>query len=144
MPAFAYPARFAADEDGRILVTFRDFPHGATDGADRAKAMDEAVDFLESVLAHYVHDGKDIPTPSVPRRNEVQVSPSAVTAAQVALYSAMRHEKVTPKELAKRLRLPVADVRRLTDLANYPPLETIERALAALGHRLTVGLDAAE
>ena len=144
MLAFAYPARFAPDEDGRILVTFRDFPHGATDGADRAAAMDEAVDFLESILAHYVHYEKDIPAPSSPRRNEVQVSPSAVTAAQVALYSAMRQEKVAPRDLAKRLRVPVAEVRSLIDLANYPPLEAIERALAALGHRLTVALDAAE
>jgi len=144
MHAFAYPARFSADADGRILVTFRDFPHGATDGADRAEAMAEAIDFLESVLADYVHYGQDIPKPSVPRRSEVQVSPSAVTAAQVALYTAMRHEKVSSKELAKRLRLPLADVRRLTDLANHPPLGKIERALAALGHRLTVALDAAE
>src|SRR5437762_3295210 len=72
------------------------------------------------------------------------VRPSAVTAAQVALYTAMRREKVSPKDLAKRLRVPIAEVRRLTDLANYPPLEAIERALAVLGHRLTVALDAAE
>ena len=144
MHAIAYPARFAPDEDGRILVTFRDFPRGATDGADRAEAMDEAVDLLESMLAHYVHDGKDIPMPSAPRHNDIKISPSAVTAAQVALYTAMRQEKVTARELAKRLRVPVAEVRRLTDLAKYPPLEAIERALAALGHRLTVALEAAE
>jgi antitoxin HicB len=144
MHAFAYPARFAAGDDGRILVTFRDFPRGAADGATRAEAMDEAVDFLESVLADYVHHGKEIPSPSSVRRSETPVSPSAVTAAQVALYTTMRREKVTTKELAKRLRIPVADVRRLTDLAEYPPLERIERALAALGHRLTVALDAAE
>jgi len=144
MHAFAYPARFSSDPDGRVLVTFRDFPLGATDGANRAEAMDEAVDFLESVLALYVDEGKDIPTPSVARRNEILIGPSAVSAAQLALYTAMRREKIAPRELAKRLRLPVADIRRLTDLTNYPPLRAIERALAALGHRLTVGLDAAE
>jgi antitoxin HicB len=144
MHAVAYPARFAPDEDGRILVTFRDFPDGATDGADRKEAMGEAIDYLESVLALYVDEGKAIPEPSTPRRNEIQISPSAVTAAQIALYSAMRRENVTPGALAKRLRVPVAEVRRLIDLANYPPLEAIERALAVLGHRLTVALDAAE
>jgi antitoxin HicB len=96
------------------------------------------------VLALYVDEGKAIPEPSTPRRNEIQISPSAVTAAQIALYSAMRRENVTPGALAKRLRVPVAEVRRLIDLANYPPLEAIERALAVLGHRLTVALDAAE
>lgn len=144
MKLFAYPARLKSDEDDRILATFRDFPFAATDGANRAEAMIEAVDLLESVLAHFVHYGEDVPLPSAPRRNEVLVSPSVVTAAQVALYMAMRQEKISPGTLAKRIGLPVAEVRRLTDLANYPPLETIERALGALGHRLTVALDAAE
>jgi antitoxin HicB len=137
MHAFAYPARFATD-DGRI---FRTVP---STGASRAEAMDEAVDFIESMLADCVHHGRDVPVPSSARRGEVPVSPSAVTAAQVALYTTMRREKVTPKELAERLRIPLADVRRLTDLAEYPPLELIERALASLGHRLTIALDAAE
>jgi antitoxin HicB len=141
--AFAYPARFKLAEEGRYLVTFRDFP-GATDGADFSEAMTEAIDFLESTLGHLVHYEMDIPSPSPARRNEILVSPSAVTAAQVALYSTMRAEKVSAKDLAKRLKLPVADVLRLIDLANYPPVEKIERALAALGHRLTVALEAAE
>ena len=141
--AFAYPARFKLAEEGRYLVTFRDFP-GATDGADFSEAMTEPIDFLESALGHLVHYEMDIPSPSPVRRNEILVSPSAVTAAQVALYSTMRAEKVSAKDLAKRLKLPVADVLRLIDLASYPPVEKIERALAALGHRLTVALEAAE
>jgi antitoxin HicB len=141
--AFAYPARFKPDEDGHYLVTFRDF-RGATDGADFSAAMTEAIDFLESALGHLVHYGMDIPSPSPARRSEILVSPSAVTAAQVALYSTMRAEKISAKDLAKRLKVPVADVLRLVDLANYPPVEKIERALAALGHRLTVALEAAE
>jgi antitoxin HicB len=106
--------------------------------------MIQATDLLESLLAHHVHDGSDLPLPSKPRRNEVLISPSAVTSAQVALYTAMRHESASHKELAKRLRLPISEIRALTDLSNYPPLEKIERALAALGHRLTVALEAAE
>jgi antitoxin HicB len=144
MLAFAYPARFVRDQDGRILVTFRDFPVGATDGADNAEAMIEAADFLESVLADCVHDNRDVPPPSSLRRGEILVTPSAVTAAQLALYTTMRHQKVSSRDLAKRLALPLAEVRGLTNLANYPPLQTIERALAALGHRLTIALDAAE
>lgn len=143
LQAFAYPARFKRAEDSRFLVTFRDFP-GATDGDSFSDAMTEAIDFLESALAHLVHYGMDVPSPSSARRNEILVSPSVVTAAQVALYSTMRLEQVSAKDLAKRLKLPIADVLRLIDLANYPPVERIERALAALGHRLTVALDAAE
>lgn len=144
MQAFEYPAHFEKDEDGRVLVTFRDFSCGATDGADRAEATAEAIDFLESALAHIVHQGKDLPLPSPPQTGEVLIGPSAVTAAQVALYEAMRSGNVSPDDLAQRLTIPVSEIHGLTDLSNYPPLEKIERALAVLGHRLTVALEAAE
>jgi antitoxin HicB len=131
-------------ETGGYVATFPDLPFGATEGQTVAETLREAADCLETILAVLVEEERDIPGSSKTRAGEYLVSPSAVTAAQVALYTAMRHERVTHRELAKRLRLPVAEVRRLTNLAKYPPLETIERALGALGHRLTVALDAAE
>ena len=144
MSSIAFRCRLQPDESGGYVATFPDLPFGVTQGETVAEALDEAADCLETILAVLVDEGRDIPEPTKIKRGEYLVSPSAVTAAQVALYSAMRREKVSHKELARRLRLPVAEVRRLTDLANYPPLEMIERALAALGHRLTVALDAAE
>jgi antitoxin HicB len=144
MPLIAYRCRLEPDEDGGFVVTFPDLRFGVTEGDTVNEALAEAADLLESVLAVLVDEEGDIPEPTKVEPGEYLVSPSATTAAQVALYTAMRREKVSPAELAKRLALPVREVRRLTDLANYPPLETIERALAALGHRLTVALDAAE
>lgn len=144
MSSIAFRCRLQPDEAGGYVATFPDLPFGVTQGETVAEALDAAADCLETILAVLVDEGRGIPEPTKIRRGEYLVSPSAVTAAQVALYSAMRREQVTPKELAKRLRIPVADVRRMIDLANYPPLETIERALATLGHRLTVALDAAE
>lgn len=144
MSSIAFRCRLEPDEESGYVATFPDLPFGATQGETVEEALKEAADCLETILAVLVAEDREIPQPSKIKRGEYLVSPSAVTAAQVALYSAMRREKVSRKELARRLRVPVADVRRLTDLANYPPLETIERALAALGHRLTVALDAAE
>ena len=144
MSSIAYRCRLEPDDDGGYVVTFPDFRFGVTQGETVSEALTEAADLLESILATLVDENRDIPEPSKVKRGEYLVSPSAVTAAQVALYTAMQREKVPPKELAKRLGVPVADVRRLIDLSTYPPLETIERALAALGHRLTVALDAAE
>jgi antitoxin HicB len=143
MQYFAYPARFTTDEDGRVLVTFRDFA-GATDGADRTEAMAEAVDFLESALAQAVNRGEAIPRASASEEDEILVSPSAVTAAQIALYTAMRQELVSNERLAELLHISINDVNRLLDLSAFPPLEIIERALAVLGHRITVSVDAAE
>ena len=144
MSSIAFRCRLEPDEDGGFVATFPDLPFGVTQGETIAEALSEAADCLETILAVLVDEGREIPQPTKLKRGEYLVSPSAVTAAQVALYTAMRQEKVTAKDLAKRLRVPVAEVRKLTDLANYPPLQAIERALAALGHRLTVTLDAAE
>lgn len=144
MSWIAFRCRLDRDEDGVYVATFPDLPFGATDGATVDEALKEAADCLETILAVLVEEEREIPHQAKLKRGEYLVSPSAVTAAQVALYSAMRQEHVTPSDLAKRLHVPVAEVRSLIDLANYPPLETIERALAALGHRLTVALDAAE
>jgi antitoxin HicB len=144
MSAIAFRCRLEPDEDGGYVVTFPDLPFGVTQGDTVSEALTEAADCLETILATLVEMGRDIPAPSEIEAGEYLVSPSAVTGTQVALYTAMRHEGVSEEELAKRLRLPISEIRALTDLSNYPPLEKIERALAALGHRLTVALEAAE
>lgn len=144
MPIIAFRCCFEPDQDGGFVVTFPDLPFGATQGDTIAEALVEAADCLETILAVLVEEGRDVPIPSAVEPGEHLVSPSAVTAAQVALYTAMRQQGVAADELASRLGTTADAVRRLVDLSTYPPLEAIERALAVLGHRLTVALDAAE
>ncbi len=144
MSSIAFRCRLEPDQDGGYVVTFPDLPFGVTQGDTVSEALAEAADCLETILATVVEMERDIPEPSKLGAGEHLVSPSAVTAAQVALYTVMRREKVSHEDLAKRLGRPVAEVRRLTDLSTSPPLDEIERALAALGHRLTVALEAAE
>jgi antitoxin HicB len=144
MSAIAFRCRLEPEEDGGFTVTFPDLPFGATQGATESEALAEAADCLETILAVLVDEGRDIPEPWKPAPGEHLVSPSAVTAAQVALYKTMRRQGVSADELARRLGMNASEIRNLTDLSSYPALETIERALAVLGHRLTVALDAAE
>lgn len=143
MSTIAFRCRLEPD-DGGYVVTFPDLPFGATEGETEAGALEAASDCLETILAVLVEEGKDIPKPSPLQPGERWVSPTAVTAAQVALYTAMRQEHLSVEMLASRLGLEPVDVKRLIDLSRYPPVEAIERALAVMGHRLTVALDAAE
>jgi antitoxin HicB len=144
MSSITYRCHLEPDEGGGYVVTFPDLPFGVTQGDTVEEALAEAADCLETILASLVEDGHDIPGPSKLEAGDRLISPRAVTAAQVALYTAMRSGNVAPDALAERLGLPAAEMRRLLDLSTSPQLETIERALAALGHRLTVVLDAAE
>ncbi len=65
MPAtYTYPAEIERDEDGRYLVTFPDFGWGATDGATREEALEEAKDLLRELIATTIREGGVPPEPS--------------------------------------------------------------------------------
>ena len=49
---------------GRFVVTFPDFGWGATDGAAREEALDEAKDLLRKLIATTIREGQALPEPS--------------------------------------------------------------------------------
>ena len=61
-----------------------------------------------------------------------------LVAAKLALYEAMRAERISRSELARRLGLQENAVRRLLDLDHRSHIDQVDRALAALGRRLEV------
>ena len=133
-----YPVTLEKDSDGSILVSFPDVPEAHTFGADADEAMLRAVDALETALAAYVEDGKDLPAPSRPRRGQHTVHPTALVALKLGIFQAMRDEGVRKAELARRLGWHLPQVDRLLDLDHASRLDQIEAAIAALGRRLDV------
>ena len=111
-----YPAKFEADEDGRILVTFRDLPEAATDGADVHEARGEAADLLDSALMFRMKYREGIPAPSKARKGEKLVAPDTAVALKVSLYIAMRESGMTTAELSRRLGVDYREA-----LENQPP-----------------------
>ena len=103
MSAFTYPARFAPGNDGRVLVEFVDLPRVATDGKNDHEAMEEAVDALGSDLSIRLSRREEIPVPSAAKRGERVVSVPLWLAPKLALYLAMRDQRITNSELARRL-----------------------------------------
>ena len=74
---YHYPATIEQDEDGRYVITFPDFGWGATDGATREEALDEAKDLLRELIATTIHEGKALPYPSRARPWQPLVIPVA-------------------------------------------------------------------
>ena len=74
---------------------------------------------------------------------EHYVSLSALSAAKIALYQAMRADNVGKGALAKRLGVALPQVDRLLDLRHALRLDVIERALAVLGRSMTIVVQAA-
>ncbi len=138
MSALAYPARFTAGRDGRILVEFIDLPRVATDGADEREAMEEAIDALGSDLSIRLSRREDIPVPSLVRRGCRLVPVPLWLAPKLALHLAMRDQRISNSELARRLGVHERVIRRMLDPQHATKAEKIQGALAALGKRMTV------
>ena len=144
MERFVYPATLTPDmKDGGFVVTFVDVPEAITQGDDRTDALREAADCLEEAIANQIGMGLLLPPSSPLRKRQCAVPLPAQTAAKAALYVALQEAQVTKAELAKRLGCDEKEVRRLLDPRHPSKLPRIESALAAVGQRLVVGLQAA-
>ena len=136
---YAYPCELTPDEDGGLVVTFPDVPEALTGGRDRSEALLMAEDALATALAGYVHEKWDIPTPSQAVDGQEIVAVPAVVAAKLALYSAMRDQRITKVEIARRLGISESAVRKLTDPDHRSHISQVQKALRAVGRGLVVG-----
>lgn len=144
MQSFIYPATLTPDKgDGGFVVTFVDLPEAITQGETVEDALSQAADCLDEAIANRIVMGFPIPSPSFAKRGRYPVLLAAQTAAKAALYLAIQQAQVTQAELARRLACDEKEVRRLLDPRHPSKLPRIESALAAVGQRLVVGLQAA-
>jgi antitoxin HicB len=134
-----FPARFSKDSDGGgILVTFPDIPEAITESETLEEAMAEAKDCLLAALGGYVADNRRLPQASKPKRGQRLIQLRPLHAAKLALYQAMKGQKLTRVAFADKLGVSEGAVRRLLDLDHASRLDHVERALEALGKRLVV------
>ena len=131
---YAYPCELVADDDqGAWVATFPDVPEAITGAHGRAEALRLAADALAVALAGYVHGGRDIPEPSEPADGQELVAVDAVTAAKLALFSAMRAQGISEAELARRIGTSASAVRKLADPDRSSRIGQVCAALKAAG-----------
>lgn len=135
---YAYPCILTPEEGGGFFVRFPDVPGALTCGDDRAEALAMAEDALAVALAGYVQQQRDIPIPSSVKEGQEIATLPPLVAAKLALYMAMRQQGVTKVALATRLGLSESVVRRLVNLDHRSHISQVEKALRAVGRRLTV------
>ena len=141
MSSFAYPAVFRRDERGRFVVSFPDFPSAHTDGKDLREAIEEAIDCLGSVLASRIAVRLPIPSPSRPKRGQRLMPVPLWIAGKLALYLAMREQRITNSELARRLGVRETVIRRMLDPDHETRSEKLQSALNVLGKRIVVAVE---
>jgi antitoxin HicB len=137
----AYPAKFETDEDGRILVTFRDLPEAVTDGATMEEARKEAVDLLDSALMFRMKYREDTPTPpSKARKGEEFIAPDTSVAMKIALYIAMRDHGITAAELSRRLNVDNLEAQRILNPYHATKTARMSEAIEATGSHAVIEL----
>ena len=138
---FNYPVEIECDEDGRFVVTFPDFGWGATDGATRDEALDEAKDLLRELIATTIREGQVLPEPSRAGKRRPLVVPPLQIALKAALYEAYRQTNLSQRRLARDLSVAESEVRRMLNPDHATKTSTIDAVLRQLGTyvSLTVG-----
>jgi antitoxin HicB len=133
-----YPARFSEAPEGGFVVTFRDIPEAITQGDSEDEAMEMAEDVLLSSMEFYLEARRAVPAPSAAQPGERLVHLPASVAAKVLLLNEQLAQGVSNAELARRMGTRPQEVQRITNLAHATKIDTIDRALRALGRELTL------
>jgi len=131
-----YAVNLSPDDNGTTLATVPDIPEAITFGEDRDDALARAADAIETAIMAMMAAREDVPRPKAVGAHYVALS--ALSAAKIELYRAMRAEGVGKAALAKRLGVALPQVDRLLDLRHSSRLDAIERAFAALGRTMTI------
>ncbi|MXW29285.1 MAG: hypothetical protein F4Z88_00635 [Chloroflexi bacterium] len=142
---YEYPCKIIRDEEearmsGREAynVTFPDVYGANTGGWSWEEAVAMAEDCLVAALAAHVEHHEDIPAPSPLQEGEMGVSVTPVVAAKLALYTAMREQRITNVALGERLSLSESAVRKLVDPDHRSHISSVMKALRAVGRNLVV------
>ncbi len=138
MSHLRYPVVLASAHEGGFVVSFPDVPEAITQGDDRADALTNARDALETALELYVDENQDIPAPRAPKRGQALVSPGPLATLKFELYQTMRDQGVRKSELARKLGWHMPQVDRLLDIRHASRLDQIERAARVLGKGISV------
>ena len=140
---YDYAIRFEEDTCPGLAVYCRDLPLLNSYGDDREHAISEAVDAIETTLSIFVDQRQAIPAASPPKAGEEVIHLPAVTVAKIALWNTMMERDMRKADLCRLLGVHQAQGDRLVDFLHTSKMEQLENALAALGKRLSVSVEAA-
>lgn len=134
-----YPALLKTEKDG-VVVTFRDIPEALTQGRTYEEALEMAEDALITSMDFYFEDNRQVPLPSKPKENEVLIELPISVASKVSLLNTLLTEHITQADLAKRMGIKPQQVTRIVDLEHTTKIDTLQKALRAVGKELTLSV----
>lgn len=139
---YDFAIRFEQDATG-VTVFCRDLPELNSFGDDVEHAIREAMDAIETTLSLYVDQRRAIPAASAPQEGEHVVHLPAVTVAKIVLWNELIARDMRKADLCRLLGIAQTQGDRLVDFLHTSKMEALEKALAALGKRIALSVEAA-
>lgn len=134
-----YYARFDKADDG-ITVTFPDIPEAITCGQTDHEAMKMAEDALLSAIEMYFEEDMPFPLAREGKKGETAVYLPETVYAKILLHNKMLETGTAKTELAKAIGTNPPEVSRILRVRHKTKIDTIGRALAALGSPLRLSI----
>ena len=139
---YLYPATPTPEPEDGATVVFRDLPEAITYGANDEEVRAMAAEVLELAVAERMDRGEEIPAASVAQPRDILVRLRPLLAAKAALHNALKQSQITKSELARRLKVDEAVVRRMLQPRRATRIDNLAAALEALGATLQVSVAA--
>ena len=131
---FRFAASLTPDDNGTVMVSFADVPEAVTFGDDEADALLRAADALETALAGYIDDRRDIPESVASGKHWVSLS--LLASLKLETWMAMRAKGWRKADLARAMAVNPRQIDRLFDLHHATPVAQLEQALTLCDRRL--------
>ncbi|WP_346400740.1 type II toxin-antitoxin system HicB family antitoxin [Pseudomonas syringae] len=140
---YNFAIRFEQYNEPGLAINCRDLPELHGWGEDRDHCISQAVDAIETTLSIYVDRREAIPKATPPMDGEHVVHLPAVTVAKIVLWNSMMERDMRKADLRRLLGVHQVQGDRLVDFLHTSKMEQVEAALAALGKRISLSVEAA-
>lgn len=132
-------------EGAKFLVEFLDLEEAFTEGDSMPQAIFAAAEVLSLVLTQRMEDDVEIPAPSRPKKVRgammFAVAPDASVQAALLTHLLRKAKKMSTADVARALDTSWPAAQRLEDPRHATSLKQLERAAAAMGHRLVISFE---
>lgn len=138
---YRFATALESDPDGGVLVTFADVPEAIAHGRSRGEVLAQAREALAVALFGYLKQGRKIP--AAKRRSGIRVTPHATDVLKIAVVEAWLESGLSKSEFARMLGVDEKEARRILDPDAATKADRLEEALAVLGRKLSIAVEAA-
>jgi antitoxin HicB len=138
---YRFAVTLVNDPDGGVLATFPDVPEAITYGDDREDAVRSAQEALAVALFGYLKEGR--PIPITKRKSGLFVAPQTTDVLKIAVVEAWMDSGLSKSEFARLLDINEKEARRILDPDAATKAGRLEEALAVLGRKLHIAVEAA-